>query len=237
LKINAWNRFVLRLKISRDGTVGFIEFWYNDEKQTLKNGAQRYYGRTLDAEYCDPKWGVYGGDAQLITNYVGGLKIATTYDLVKPEKLTEPTPDPPPAPATVPVDPESITLFKTITASSELSAAKGAAAVDDDLDTYWQPAASDRTDLNIWLSADLGSAKDFNAMRVFWNRADVIAKYQLLYSDDGITWKLAYEKTKSFSTIEKSTFTKVTARYVKLNITLTEDGSNLTTAEWRIFLE
>ncbi|GAB3907626.1 discoidin domain-containing protein [Mucilaginibacter boryungensis] len=237
LKINAWNRFVLRLKISRDGTIGFIEFWYNDEKQTLKGGTQRYYGRTLDAEYCDPKWGVYGGDAQLITNYVGRPRIATTYDLVKPEKLNEPTPDPAPAPATVPVDPESITLFKTITASSELSGNKGSAAVDDDLDTYWQPAASDRTDLNIWLSADLGTAKDFNAMRIFWNRADVIAKYQLLYSDDGTTWQLAYEKTKSFSTIEKSTFPKVTARFVKLNIILTEDGSNLTTAEWRIFQE
>lgn len=237
LKINAWNRFVLRLKISRDGTAGFIEFWYNDEKQVLKGGSDRYYGRTLDAEYCDPKWGVYGGDAQLITNYVGGLKIASSYELAKPAKLSEPAPEPPPAPATAPVDPESLTLFKTITASSELSGARGSAAVDDDLDTYWQPAASDRSDLNIWLSTDLGSAKEFNAMRVFWNRADIIARYQLLYSDDGITWKLAYEKTKSFTTIEKSAFTKVTARYVKLNITLTEDGANLTTAEWRIFKE
>lgn len=237
LKINVWNRFVLRLKISKDGTVGFIEFWYNDEQQTLKNGLQRYYARTLDAEYCDPKWGVYGGDAQLITNYIGKPRIADTYALVKPEKLPEPAPDPIPEPATTPVDPESITLFKPITASSELNAAKGSAAVDDDLTTYWQPQSGDRTDLNLWLSADFGEPKAFNAMRVFWNRADVIAKYQLLYSDDAVNWKVAYEKSKSFSTIEKSAFPVVTARYVKLNITLSESGSNLTTAEWRIFKE
>jgi hypothetical protein len=237
LKINAWNHFVLRLKISRDGTVGFIEFWYNNEKQTLTNNSQRYYGRTLDADYCDPKWGVYGGDVQLITNYVSHPRIATTYELAKPEKLTEPAPDPIPTPATTPVDPQSITLFKTITASSELSGAKGADAVDDDQDTYWQPSAADRKDLNIWLSADLGTAQPFNAMRVFWNRADNIAKYQLLYSDDGTTWKIAYEKTSGFSTNEKSSFPKITARYVKLNIILTEDSSNLTTAEWRVFEE
>lgn len=237
LKINEWNRFVLRLKISRDGTAGFIEFWYNDEKQTLTGGSQRYYGRTLDAEYCDPKWGVYGGDAQQITNYVGKPRIATVYELAKPEKLTEPAPDPIPPPATTPVDPPSLTLYKTITASSELSGAKGANAVDDDLDTYWQPLASDRTDLNLWLMADLGTPQPFNAMRVFWNRADFIAGYQLLYSNDKVNWTIAYEKSKNLTTIEKSSFAEVTARYVKLNITLSESGSNLTTAEWRIFKE
>ena len=237
LKINVWNRFVLRLKISRDGTVGFIEFWYNGEKQMLKGGTQRYYGRTLDAEYCDPKWGVYGGDAQLITNYVNTPRIASSYALAEHVKLTEPDPDPVPPPATTPVDPASLTLYKTVTASSQLSGAKASAAVDDDLDTYWQPLAGDRDDKNIWISADLGEAKTFNTMRVFWNRADFISKYQVLYSNDGTNWTTAYEKTSGFSTIEKCTFTPVTARYVKLNVDMSECGSNLTTAEWRIFNE
>jgi len=77
--LNNWNTFVLRIKVSRTATVGFIEFWFNGVKQNLSNGTQRYYGRTLDADYCDPKWGVYGASAELITNRVHALKIASTY--------------------------------------------------------------------------------------------------------------------------------------------------------------
>lgn len=81
---NAWNNFVLRIKVSRDGTIGFMEFWYNGIKQTLISGTKRYYGRTLDAGYVDPKWGVYGGDAATITNFVSRLKIAGTYTEAAP---------------------------------------------------------------------------------------------------------------------------------------------------------
>ncbi|MFB6454559.1 heparin lyase I family protein [Chitinophaga sp. Hz27] len=79
LSSGVWNSMVMHLKVSRDSSIGFIEFWYNGVKQTLVNGTQRYYGRTLDADYCDPKFGVYGGDPADITNYVQGIKIASTY--------------------------------------------------------------------------------------------------------------------------------------------------------------
>jgi len=79
LSRNTWNDFVLRLKVSRNGTVGFMEFWYNGVKQDLTGGTQRYYARTLDADFCDPKWGAYGADATTITNYVSGLRIASSY--------------------------------------------------------------------------------------------------------------------------------------------------------------
>lgn len=79
VSVNNWNTFVLRIKVSRDAAVGFMEFWFNGLKQNLSNGTQRYYGRTLDAEYCDPKWGVYGASSELIENRVHGLKIASTY--------------------------------------------------------------------------------------------------------------------------------------------------------------
>jgi hypothetical protein len=236
LKINTWNRFVLRLKISRDGNIGFIEFWYNGEKQNLTGNSQRYYARTLDAEYCDPKWGVYGGDIESITNYVGGLRIATTYELALPQKFDEPEPEPIPEPTPVPEDPPSLVLNKPVTSSSGLSSAKASNAVDGDLDTYWQPLASDREDKNIWISADMGTSHSFNGMRLFFNRADIINRYQLLYSDDGNAWAIAFEKSSGISSIEKSSFTKITARYVKLNIIFNEDG-NLTTSEWRVFEE
>ncbi|WP_143304674.1 heparin lyase I family protein [Chitinophaga vietnamensis] len=79
LSANTWNSMVMRIKVSRDSSIGFIEFWYNGVKQTLVNGTQRYPARTLDADYCDPKFGVYGGDPADITNYVQGIKIASTY--------------------------------------------------------------------------------------------------------------------------------------------------------------
>ncbi|ASZ13219.1 polysaccharide lyase [Chitinophaga pendula] len=76
---DVWQSYVLRIKVSRDASVGFIEFWYNGQAQSLKTGGQRYYARTLDADYCDPKWGVYGADASAITNYVDRLRIGSTY--------------------------------------------------------------------------------------------------------------------------------------------------------------
>ncbi len=79
LSVNSWNRFVVRIKVSRTASVGFIEFWYNGVQQTLTGGSQRYYGRTLDADYCDPKWGVYGASTTEIYNRIHALKIATTY--------------------------------------------------------------------------------------------------------------------------------------------------------------
>ncbi|OCX51815.1 hypothetical protein BEL04_17540 [Mucilaginibacter sp. PPCGB 2223] len=85
LSRNEWNDFVLHLYISRDPAKGFVEFWYNGVQQQLAGSAARYYGRTLDAGHCDPKWGVYGGDAYTITNYVAALKIGPNYTGVAPK--------------------------------------------------------------------------------------------------------------------------------------------------------
>ncbi|WP_236652695.1 heparin lyase I family protein [Chitinophaga vietnamensis] len=79
LSSGTWQQFVLRMKLSYDATVGYIELWYNGVKQTLSNGSQRYYCRTMDADFCDPKWGVYGGDTASITNIVKGIRIGATY--------------------------------------------------------------------------------------------------------------------------------------------------------------
>lgn len=84
LKRNVWNDYVLHLKISRDAATGFVEFWYNGVQQQLAGNSTRYYCRTFDADRCDPKWGVYGGDAYTITNYVTKLRIGTAYADVAP---------------------------------------------------------------------------------------------------------------------------------------------------------
>ena len=79
LTTGTWQQFLLRMKLSYSAATGYIELWYNGVKQTFSNGSQRYYCRTMDADYCDPKWGVYGGDDAQATHIVKGIRIGTTY--------------------------------------------------------------------------------------------------------------------------------------------------------------
>lgn len=79
-----WHSYVIKIHVTKDVTKGYIEFWYNGKQQTLSNGTKRFYCRTLDAEYCDPKWGVYGAKNVYMKNEVARLKIGTTYKSVKP---------------------------------------------------------------------------------------------------------------------------------------------------------
>ncbi|WP_419701134.1 heparin lyase I family protein [Mucilaginibacter sp. NFX135] len=79
LAVSTWQSFVLRIKLSDSATDGYIELWYNGVKQTFTNSSQRYYCRTFDSDYCDPKWGVYGGDASQATHIVKKIRIGTSY--------------------------------------------------------------------------------------------------------------------------------------------------------------
>lgn len=79
LSTGTWQKFVLRMNLSYSATTGYIELWYNGVKQTFSNGSQRYYCRTMDADYCDPKWGVYGGDEAQATNIVKKIRIGNSY--------------------------------------------------------------------------------------------------------------------------------------------------------------
>jgi hypothetical protein len=76
---NAWVSHVLAISVSDQNYGGYIEYWYNGAQQTFATGTNRFYCRTFDGTYVDPKWGVYGGDIYTVYNYVSGLKIGTTY--------------------------------------------------------------------------------------------------------------------------------------------------------------
>jgi len=82
---DTWVEVVLRIGISSDISKGFIELWWNGKQQKLLSGSTRFVCRTLDASYCDPKWGVYGGDSGNVTNHVNALIIATTYAEAAPK--------------------------------------------------------------------------------------------------------------------------------------------------------
>ena len=74
-----WQQFVIRMKVSEDASIGFVELWYNGVQQTFTNGSKRLKCRTLDSDYCDPKWGVYGGDSSKVNHIVKKIRIASTY--------------------------------------------------------------------------------------------------------------------------------------------------------------
>jgi len=82
---DTWVQVVLRIGVSSDISKGFIELWWNGTQQKLLPGSTRFVCRTLDASYCDPKWGVYGGDGGDVTNHVAALIIATTYAEAAPK--------------------------------------------------------------------------------------------------------------------------------------------------------
>jgi len=79
-----WHRFVLSIKVSPDVSGGYVEFWFDGVQQTLSNGSTRFTCRTLDGDYCDPKWGVYGAMGTEAINEVDSLRIGTTESVVQP---------------------------------------------------------------------------------------------------------------------------------------------------------
>lgn len=82
--VNTWTSIVIKLKVSRDPAVGYLEYWYNGAQQMLSNKMNRYPAKTLDGDFTDPKWGVYGAETVAVTNYVAAPKIATTFELASP---------------------------------------------------------------------------------------------------------------------------------------------------------
>jgi hypothetical protein len=78
-----WYTFVLGIKVSTDPAVGYIEFWYNGQQQTLA-GSLKYPARTRDGDYCDPKWGVYGALGTDVVDDVCDLAIASAANVAQP---------------------------------------------------------------------------------------------------------------------------------------------------------
>lgn len=45
----------------------------------------------MDSDYCDPKWGVYGGDESQATHFVKRIRIATTFAEADPTGTPAPS--------------------------------------------------------------------------------------------------------------------------------------------------
>lgn len=88
---NTWVSFVVGIKMSRDYNVGYVELWYNGEKQTLSNSGfqdymvtiasdgKRAFHKTFDGKVVYPKWGSYNANACNFntTTYYDEMRVAT----------------------------------------------------------------------------------------------------------------------------------------------------------------
>ncbi len=101
---------------------------------------------------------------------------------------------------------------KTATASgSEADAMDVRYAIDGDAGTRW---ASDYAD-DAWMMVDLSKSYQIDKVVINWEAAYGKA-YQILVSEDGENWTLAYETSNGAGGEETVTFPACNARYVKL---------------------
>lgn len=88
VKENEWVTIVMGLKFSRDAQVGYIELWFNGEKQILEgqNSAEKLLHRTLDDSGNYFKWGAYNENARPynITVWLDEMRIANVYEVANP---------------------------------------------------------------------------------------------------------------------------------------------------------
>ncbi|MBW1296209.1 T9SS type A sorting domain-containing protein [Aquimarina litoralis] len=95
---NTWVSFVVGIKMSRNDEIGYVELWYNGQKQTLSNAdfqdyqvdissdGKRAYHKTFDGKVVYPKWGSYNSNAcnYNTTTYYDEMRIATTLESAMP---------------------------------------------------------------------------------------------------------------------------------------------------------
>ncbi len=94
-------------------------------------------------------------------------------------------------------------------------------AVDGDATTAWRPSA---TDLDRWITIDLGQSRTFNQVWLKWGTSDGDlwnrVKYRLSTSADGSAWTLQETtSTRKAGAVEHAFAADVTARYIKVEVT------------------
>lgn len=168
----------------------------------------------------------------------GYLPTATAVDTFYTE-YREVTPTlyiPPPPP---PSGPANLALNGKIEASSS----KTQALTDGDRSNAakWQPSSGERADLNVWFYVDLGSAMDITTTQVYFTKdPGKITFYEVLTTTEATIgastkWKRAFIKFGAPDEEDINVFTKVQARYVKVNIGLRDEATNINVSELEVY--
>ena len=76
-----WYTFIFGVKLGGSKEDGWIEFYFNNEKQELRTGGDRVAHRTMDGSEVAPKWGVYNDNCigHECNVYLTDMVIATRY--------------------------------------------------------------------------------------------------------------------------------------------------------------
>ena len=93
--IGTWVDIVLVIKLSRDDNTGYIELYFNGEKQELLTGGTRVYHKTMGGWEIAPKWGVYNRHVigTEITVDLADMRIGTDLESVMPKTIITTNPN------------------------------------------------------------------------------------------------------------------------------------------------
>ena len=119
------------------------------------------------------------------------------------------------AAATLTIAPPGVNLAlnQPATSSTQQNAGLAVTYVDDgDLTTRWSSAPG--VDPS-WVEIDLGIAKPFDTVVLYWENA-YATQYQIQYSNDNQNWSVAYNNPQGVGGVETLSFPTVTARYVRM---------------------
>lgn len=133
---------------------------------------------------------------------------------------------------------ENLAFNKAVSKSSECSSCgKAVSAVDGSGTTYWQPLSSDRNDGQVWMEVDLGGVYSINKAVLSFAAAGGVGGYTIQTSSDQIVWHDTVLKTLSSVTgkVETANFPDVSARYVKLHISIANPGTNFQLKEFELY--
>lgn len=143
---------------------------------------------------------------------VMGIQILNTGSVV--------TPTPPPTPET------NIALSKTTTTST----GTGADAVDGNLGSRWEGAASDPQ----WIYVDLGATYDITKVILRWETARA-SSYQVQVSDNAADWTDIYSTTTGAGGIDTLTGLTGTGRYIRMYGTVRATGYGYSLWEFEVY--
>jgi hypothetical protein len=130
----------------------------------------------------------------------------------------------------------NLALGKTVMRSSACSCGLAESAVDGSVDTFWQPLSADRSDLNVWLTVDLGAPATIDRAVLNFRTKTALVAFFVRASNDNSSWQEVYRSSGTIDTIHTAAFSApVTARYVRVDFTLSDGAVNFQVNELELY--
>ncbi len=112
----------------------------------------------------------------------------------------------------------NLALNKPAAASSTSGSNAASRAVDGSTSTYWRSGSLSSTTV-AWLRVDLQSPQNLNRVVVKWRSTYYAIDYQIQVSNNASSWTSVFSTTSGNGGNDDISFTAVSARYVRVNMT------------------